>query len=122
MDLLTLTAEQILRIDVENPEKLFSLEDFTAEARRLKMKWHPDRSGESDAGVVFHHITKLAEIAQDRIDNDEWKGRAAIQFLTSQNKLFRFHYLKMHQVEIGKMYIGKTTLMFVIFVVFLGYL
>lgn len=111
MNLLSLSAEQILQIKV--PEKMFSLESFDDDRRRLYRKWHPDRNPLSIAETVFKHVKELAEKTETKIHEGTWKGKSSITFTTS-NKTYKFQYRTMHEFELGKMYIGTKVLMYVV--------
>lgn len=114
MDPMSLSAEQILGIDPKTPEKLFTKEGFKVQFLRLRKKWHPDTSTLDNTDVVFAHLMDLAETAKGKIATNTWAGEAAIEFSTHDNKTFRFRYKTMHEFELGKMYIGDKTLMYVL--------
>jgi hypothetical protein len=112
---LKLSAEEILQIDYQNPEKLFSLDNFTKEFFRLRKKWHPDYNTDPQANAVFQHLMLMAETAKSRIVSNTWNGKAALQYTTtSDNKTFRFNYRALREFELGKMYIGKKHVIYVI--------
>jgi len=113
-DNLKLSAEEILQIDFQNPEKLFSLDGFLKEYRRLQKKWHPDYNSSPQAEDVFHHLTLLAETAKGRIATNTWNGHASLQYTTTADKTFRFKYTSMREFELGRMYIGKQHVIYVI--------
>lgn len=112
MDVLKLKAAEILK--GTKPEDIFTLDDFDHEYKSLRSKWHPDKNHEANAKEVFQHIVHLATIAKARIEDGCWGGRTSIKFTTSKGKTFRFKYKKEHQFELGKMYIGDNTLMYVL--------
>jgi len=114
MDPMSLSAEQILKIDSKDPEKLFSKDSFRYQFMRLRKKWHPDTSTIDNAESVFKHLMDLAETAKGKIATDSWAGEASITFSTHDHKTFRFRYKTMREFEMGKMYIGDNTLMYVI--------
>ena len=114
MDPLSFTAEQILAVDIKNPEKLFSITGFKTEFLRLRKKWHSDFNPNPIAGKVFHHINELADVAETRIKTDTWNGPSSISFTSHDGRTFRFNYRVIHDFELGKMYIGTKVLMFVI--------
>lgn len=113
MNPLSLSAKQILNIPAENPEKLFSLENFDDELKRLRSRWHPDISSLPNAEEAFKHLMELADEAKERIKQGTWKGKASIIF-TARNKTYRFRYRTMHEFELGKVYIGTHVLMYVV--------
>lgn len=114
-DTLKLTAAEILQIDFQNPEKIFSLDNFTKEFFRLRKKWHPDYNHDPKANEVFQHLMLMAETAKSRIVSNTWNGKAALQYTkTGDDKSFRFNYRSMREFELGKMYIGKSHVIYVI--------
>ena len=114
-DNLKLTAEEILQTDFHNPEKIFSLDNFTKEFYRLRKKWHPDYSTDPKANDVFQHLVLMAETAKGRIVSNTWNGKAALQYTkTADDKTFRFNYRSLREFELGKMYIGKSHVIYVV--------
>jgi len=113
-DNLKLSAEEILQTDFQNPEKIFSLDNFTKEFFRLRKKWHPDYSDDPKANEVFQHLMLMAETAKGRIVSNTWNGKASLQYTTTADKTFRFKYTSLREFELGKMYIGKHHVIYVI--------
>lgn len=113
-DNLKLSAEEILQIDYQNPEKIFSLDNFTKEFFRLRKQWHPDYNPHPRANEVFQHLMLMAETAKGRIVSNTWNGRASLQYTTTADKTFRFKYTSMREIDVGKMYIGKRHVIYVI--------
>lgn len=114
MDILALSAEQILAFDKNSPERLFSLDGFEREFKVLRSKWHPDHSASSEATEVFKHVMDLAETAKHRITTNTWNGKAPIIFTTSKGKTFRIQYRRTREFELGRMYIGTNYVMYVL--------
>lgn len=113
-DYLKLTAEEILQIDLQNPEKIFSLDNFTKEFFRIRKQWHPDYNVNPKAKDVFQHLMLMSETAKKRIASNTWNGNASLQYTTTAGKTFRFKYTSMREFELGKMYIGKQHVIYVI--------
>ena len=112
---LKLTAEEILQIDTQNPEKLFSLDSFTKEFFRLRKFWHPDYNSDPLAKDVVYHLTQLSKTAKTRIETNTWNGKASLRYTkTGDDKSFRFNYRSMREFELGKMYIGKSHVIYVV--------
>jgi len=111
---LNFSAEEILKIDISNPEKLFSLDGFTFELKRLQGKWHPDINSNPKANDVFVHFMALAETAKVRIQTNSWNGQASLKYTTKSGKIFRFTYRKFRTFELGRMYIGSRYVLYVI--------
>ena len=111
---LALSADQILRIPLATPERVFTQTDLKTQLRRLRRKWHPDVSKIPGAEHVFKHISFLYEEAIKLLNTGTWKGASEIRFKTGAGKEYRFAYRTMHEVEIGKMYVAKSLIMFVV--------
>ncbi len=111
---LALSADQIYNIPVTSPERLFTQTDIKKQWQRFSRKWHPDRSTFDPSGKVLAHIQNIYKEALKRLDSGTWKGAAEIRFNTGAGKTFRFAYRTMHEIELGKMYVAKTKLMFVV--------
>ena len=111
IDKLTLSADAILAIT--QPEKLFTKEEYSKEFLRLRKHWHPDVNDDPKANDVFIHIISLAEEAKTKILTDSWNGDATLHFNTS-SKNYRLKYHKCRDFELGKMYIGSTTVAYVL--------
>jgi len=111
---LALSADQILAIPESSPERVFTQADLKLQLRRLSRKWHPDRSAFDTTGKVVAHINKLYAAAEKLLDSGTWKGAAEMRFTNSKGKTFRFAYRTMHEIEVGKMYVAKGLLMFVV--------
>ena len=112
IDVLKFSADKILAI-IE-PEDLFTLDGIKVEFMCLRKSWHPDYSDDPRANDVFDRINKLHKTAITRMENDSWNGPASLQFTTSNGKTFRFKYRSYRPFELGKMYIGTTTIIYVI--------
>ncbi len=109
-----MSADQILKIPLTKPETLFTQTDLKRQLFRLRSKWHPDRSTCERASKVMDYISQLHEIAENRLKTGTWKGVAEIRFNTSRGKTYRFAYRTMHEIELGKMYVAKGLIMFVV--------
>lgn len=115
VDILTLSAEQILAIPAERPDKLFNEKEVVQQARSLISKWHPDRNaGSEESTKVFKHLKHLKEKALEQIGLNTWKGKGSIMFLAEDRKMFRMQFSLMHEFELGKMYIGHTKVIYVL--------
>ncbi len=111
---LALSADEIFKIPVTSPERLFTQTDIKKQWQRFSRKWHPDRSEFDPSGKVLAHIQNVYKEAQNRLNSGTWKGAAEIRFKTSRGKNYRFAYRTMHKIEVGKMYVAKGLLMFVV--------
>lgn len=111
---LNFSAEEILQIDINSPEKLFSRDAFDVEFKRLRKKWHTDYNSNPKAKDVFIHLMALAETAQGRIATNTWNGQASLKYTVTSGKTFRFSYRKFRTFELGRMYIGQKYVIYVI--------
>lgn len=111
---LALSADEIFKIPESNPERLFTQTDLKKQWQRFSRKWHPDRSNFDPSGKVLAHIQNIYKEAQKHLDSGTWKGAAEIRFTSGKGKTFRFAYRTMHEIELGKMYVAKGLLMFVV--------
>ena len=111
--ILSLTADQILLIENDRPDKLFSIDDITIQYRLLASKWHPDKNV-YDTTSVFTKIKNLKEKALDQLGRGEWRGPNTLVYTTPDKRKFKFSYKVMRPFDIGKMYIGKTKIMYFI--------
>lgn len=113
-DIIDFTATEILAIKVEQPEKLFTVDNLTTEKRRLATKWHPDKCKLDQADQVFAHIQNLFKSAEDHIEKNCWNGPATLQYTTKDGSTFKLKYRRVMELEVGKMYIGMKHLAYVI--------
>jgi len=111
---LNFSAKEILQIETNKPEKLFSLDGFDLELKRLRGKWHPDTNSDPKATDVFVHLMALAETAKGRITTNSWNGQASLKYTTRSGKSFRFAYRSFRTFELGRMYIGSKYVLYVI--------
>lgn len=110
-----LSAEDILKIPITNPEKLFTgnLDIAKTEYHDFCKFWHTDVNNDPNAGMVFSHIHKLYEEVKKLITSNRWKGSGNLVFKTKDKK-FNIFYSKVKSFEIGDCYIGKTDIVYVI--------
>lgn len=113
-DPLTLSAKEILKIDKINPEKIFSVDIYQLQFRRMRSHWHPDKSSDPQAEEVFKLLMDMGEIAEERIASNTWKTKANLLYKTADGKTLRFFYRAFRSFELGKMYIGDTKVVYVL--------
>lgn len=109
---MSLSASQILAISIDRPERLFDPSEFEAQFSKFRIAWHPDKCKDPQASDVFAHISNLYKVAQKHDKNKSWLSNAELVF-SSNNKTYKFKYLKMHTTDIGKMYIGHKKVVMV---------
>jgi hypothetical protein len=100
-----LSAEEILKIPINDPGKLFSHDHETRKItyRFLGKRWHPDVAGGSKE--VFAHISVLYKAAE----NGNWDNHKILDLIEKKtNKKFNLKYLIKHPFELGDVYIGNT--------------
>lgn len=108
------TAEEILAIPKNRPDKLFNAATLSEESKKFFSIWHPDRSKHDDATKVFQKIKELKELGLEQLGLGEWQGPNELVFKDSNKKVFKFKYRIMHNFELGKMYIAKTKVLYFI--------
>jgi hypothetical protein len=109
----TLTAEYILKIPKDKPEKLFTYDSYIRESKVLLKIWHPDVCDHTDADKVTAHINVLVKVAKEKIAKNNWSINAVFEFI-SDGTTYRMKYKKHHSFELGDMYIGDTKVIYII--------
>lgn len=113
-DFKSLTADDILNIPQDCPERLFSVDGLKEELRRIWTIWHPDRCTDPKADAVFQHVQILREKAEEKIRKDLWDGPSELVFLAVKGGTYRFKYRRVSELEIGRMYVGRKHIAYVI--------
>ena len=113
IDLDRIDAAAILRVPEAEPERLFGPDPraLATAFRRLAKRWHPDRSAEPDAGMVFRHLNALHQVAEARAAAGDWRTPGKARFtdrLTGRS--FDVGFRRMHDTESGEVYVGRTVL------------
>ena len=108
-----LTSAEILSIPKDCPERLFTKTGWKKELKILYIQWHPDKHPDSNTNEICSHFQALSVEAEKKIANNTWNGPAELEFI-SDGKTFRLSYKKMHNFELGKMYISSTKICYVI--------
>lgn len=105
---MDLSAEQLLAIPVEEPERLFSKDGMAVEWKRLRSKWY-DRTG-SGAGndEVLQHVKALYERACDKLVDDTWSPPGVLRIRTTDGRRFELKYKAKDAFDLGEVYIGDT--------------
>ena len=107
------TAADILAIPASSPEQLFtSGQAAKAEARALFKKWHPDHCADAQAGEVFHWVRMLAEAAAKKFKEGTWETPGLVMVANKAGAQFQMRYDRKISVEIGEMYVGRTSVAF----------
>ncbi|MBS1792806.1 MAG: hypothetical protein JSS81_03070 [Acidobacteria bacterium] len=116
----TKTAEQIMAIDPESPEKLFSGDAETAKTEfyELSRDWHPDRNPAPQATVVFQRVTALYRKTLELLETQRWPGPGVLDLPAGRFGTAavtrRINYFKCHSFELGELYVAKTEIAFAV--------
>ncbi len=98
------TAEAILAVPLDKPERLFSGGGaIKKEWHGLAALWHPDRNPEPRAAGVLQHINMLYQIALQKLASGQWEGAGVLELPDRT-----LPYLRMLRFELGERYIGET--------------
>jgi hypothetical protein len=114
-DVTSLTAEQILAIPNDVPEKLFtgSVAEMSQEYRALTKRWHPRL--ETDDSRVISHVNWLHDLAQQKLKDGTWQVPGTFSFTdVKTSKPYSFTYKTHHPFELGSMYVGQFLILYVI--------
>ena len=115
-DPLTLTAEELLKIDENQPEKLFprDTDGIKALYRALARQWHPDANHSKQAPDVLTHINLLHAKAKDKLAHDTWQEAGIFTCKLKDGKTFRVRSDASHDFELGTLHISPTTATYVV--------
>jgi hypothetical protein len=105
------TAEAILSVPLDRPERLFAGNGSTLKKDWLALAavWHPDRNiSEAQAGRVLQHINVLYLAALNKLSSGMWEGGGVLALPVSAARPRELRYLQMRSFELGKRYIGET--------------
>lgn len=118
-DKINLTAEQILAVPENAPEKLFSgdLETARSEYHDLSRRWHPDHNRDLRATEVFQHINELYRKAQELIKAGLWRGAGILKLpvsgsVATGSACRQISYFKSVKIELGDLYIAEREVAF----------
>ena len=104
----SLSADALLAIPVDAPEKLFtSPDEAKAEARQLFMAWHPDRNRDARANEVFMHVRALFEAAEAKVAQGTWEVPGLLRLTSKSGAQFDVRYARKVAVDVGTMYVGR---------------
>jgi hypothetical protein len=107
-----LTAETVLGIGIDEPERLFAHDpDRAAQQWRLLCShWHPDRSRHRQAHWVFSHLQDLYRAARAKREGGTWETSNALRLQARDGRLFRIRYQTKHALDVGTTYVGRAVL------------
>lgn len=109
------TSKEYLAI--KDPELVYTNDPYTAEKelKSYKVAWHPDKNPDPQALEVMQHLTDLYNKAVEKMKHGIWSVPGILQLrdkITAQ--VYEIKYVKEHKFELGSMYIGKSTVTFLI--------
>jgi hypothetical protein len=103
-----LSADEILAIPEDAPERLFSSADAVKkEGRVFTQRWHPDRNKDPRAADVFDRLRKLEAAAEAKIAQGTWETPGLLSFKSTSGTQFEARYARKVQLEVGTMYVGR---------------
>ncbi len=111
MDKSLPTAEAILSVPLDQPERLFAYESdgLKQEWRTLATLWHPDRNPpQPRANQVFQHINALYKAALEKLAAGDWEGHGVLTIPGDGGGQRELRYLRMRRFELGECYIGES--------------
>lgn len=113
-----LTAAALLRIKVDEPERLFppSAEEIKRIYRLLAKIWHPDYNKSPEAKDVFTHLNQLHEKAEEKLANNNWAEPGFFSYKLKDGKTLRVPSDVRREFDdgLGTMHIGPTTITYVV--------
>jgi len=108
----TISVSELLKIPVTEPERFFSAPEMVAVEYKIAAKrLHPDLGGDNAA---LAHLNVLHDNAENKIKNGEWLTPGLLILKGDDGKEKRIRYLKEFDANIGRGYIGKTMVTYVI--------
>lgn len=112
----SMTAEGLLKIPADEPERLFTADAkaMKAEYHHLLKKWHPDRTQAPQARDVMERLVKLYECGKEKLTADNWQVPGEIRFLKDDGSKSKLRYVKKTAFEYGDCYISRTLVTYVI--------
>lgn len=110
-----LTADEILAISPDNPEKIFEpdLNAITKVFRDLSKKWYPDFNPDTKAAEVQQRLLDLRDKAKEKLDNNEWQQTGFYSCKLVSGKTFRVRADISRPFDLGTMHVGPTTITYV---------
>lgn len=111
---MNLTADKILAIPLNEPERLFEKHDLPYQFRAWVKVWHPDVNKDAKAGDVLKHINELFKRAKVKAADDDWQTPGEVVFRCTDGPLRKMRYRRRHEFELGEMFYGKSALTWVI--------
>lgn len=120
VNLTHLTKQEILKISLKSPEKLFLEVNTEKEIKdayiKLSFKWHPDKNLNAieKTDDVFAHINLLYKKAKDKFKNNTWNKGSLKEFVSLDNKKTIYSYVNEYEFELGYYLIAANSVAWVI--------
>src|SRR5574343_152679 len=107
-DVISFTADEILSIPTDAPEKIFSGDADKAkqEYKRLVSKWHPDQNANVDDDVIAH-VNVLYDLAKLRLALGDWVTPGLLSIKSESGKTYELKYRSKRDFELGEIFIGN---------------
>lgn len=99
------TCEEIFVNDKKATKSLY---------RELAKKYHPDVYKGANAEENFRHINELYEEAMSKIDKGIWSEKDVLNLEGENGKKYKLKYLREKVFELGKMYIARTHIIYLL--------
>ncbi len=112
-DQASLTADEILAIPEDAPERLFSSAAAAEkEARKLFMTWHPDHGSGPRGWDVFDRLKKLNKAAKRKAADGTWETPGLLAIRGTDGTQFELRFSHKMTLEVGTMFVGRTVVAF----------
>lgn len=108
-DAAALTADEILSIPEDQPERLFGTpEELASRYRALAMWWHPDHASlrGTKTSEVFQWIANLHSKAREKLAHGFWRTAGWIEFHVANGARHRVSHVREFDLGIGEGYLG----------------
>lgn len=93
---------------------LFSRENMKQEYKNLIKQYHPDINDDPKATEIFAHINLLYNQGLALLAKDEWAISHWLLLKDQKGEAFRFHFLGERDFELGKFYLGKEQVIYLL--------
>lgn len=112
----SISADSILAIPKDEPERLFSgALGIKDEYRQLAKLWHPDHNpGDPRAPAVFSHLNLLHEAGQEKLRRGSWSPPGQLLVTDVDGKYWRLNYYKRRPFELGEIFYGRRAVGFLL--------
>lgn len=97
-----------------SPEEVFSFNNIEGEFRELVKQYHPDVNPHPQTGKVIEKIISLYREGLRRKKEGLWGTSRNSVILHISSKKIVYKYYETYEMEIGKVFIGKSSLLFCI--------